>query len=170
MQIQVERKKSICSLCQGYFLLFVHCIMTIIYSYTCAQDQYSFFNLFSMLSTPLPSPSLFFGSDWHSGAKSLRVRGSHGPPGWRGRDSGGRVHSGTWSSRRRGLLGDRAGREKRDANPGRAKRHQQHTRALHVAAAELRTGEDFDLCGASPGPANRVPHSLYTKCPVWVTT
>lgn len=33
--------------------------MTIIYSYTCAQDQYSFSNLFSMLSFPLPSFSFF---------------------------------------------------------------------------------------------------------------
>ena len=179
MQIQVERK-SVCSPCQGYFLEFMHCMMSIMYSYTCTPDQYSFSYLFSMLSFSSPPPSLpsssrllflfLFWSVGPSGTKGLRVCGPHGSPGRRGRDSGSRLHSGARSPRRGGLLGDGAAREKRDANPGRAQRHQHHTRALHVAAAELRAGEDADLCGASPSPANRVPHSLYTKCPVWVTT
>lgn len=127
-----------------------------------------------MLSFPLPlllaAPPFFSGSVWHSGTKSVRVSGPDGSPGRRGRDSGGRVHRGARPPRRRGLLGDGAARAKRHANPGRAQRHQHHTRALHVAAAEFRAGEDANLRGASPSPVHRVPHSLYAKYPVWVTT
>lgn len=53
MQMQVEHKRSICSL---YFLEFTPCMMSIIYSHTCAPDQNSFSNLFSMLSFSSPPP------------------------------------------------------------------------------------------------------------------
>lgn len=122
------------------------------------KDQYSFCNLSS------PPPSLH--SPLHSGAKGVCVRWPNSPAGWREWVAGCHLHSRAWSSRCWGFLGDGAVRAKWEAKSGWTQQHHHHTCALHVAAAELRPGEDANLCGAPPSPANRVPHTLHTKCSV----
>lgn len=117
------------------------------------------------LSSPFsvsPLGSLFT----HSGAEGLCVRRPHSSAGWWERVTGGHLHSGAWPSCCRGFLGDGAVWTKWEAKSGWTQWHQHHTCALHVATAELCPGENTHLCGAPPGPADRVSHTLHTKCSV----
>lgn len=121
-------------------------------------------NLFSILSFPLlPFPNSPLGSCLHSGAKGLCICRRHSSAGWWERVTGGNLHSWARPSSCRGFLGDGAVWTKWDAESGWAQWHQHHTCALHVATAELCPGENTHLCGAPPGPANRVSHTFHSK-------
>lgn len=102
----------------------------------------------------------------HSGAKGVCVRRSISAARRRERVTGGYLHCRAWPSSCRGFLGDRAVWTKWEAKSRWAKWHHHNTCALHVAATELRSGEDTHLCGASPDPSDWVPHTLRTKCSV----
>lgn len=112
---------------------------------------------------------MFFFFSFHtqnSGAKSVRVCWSNGSAGGRERIPGGHLHSWAWPSRGRGFLGVGPVWTVGDPNSGRSQRHHLCARALHVAATELRPGEDAHLRGAPPNPANRVQNTLHVKCSV----
>lgn len=154
-------KKSICALlavkyteASGHYLfIFVHNgidIHFVIFPPFC-----HFFPLLLLFTLPL-----------HSGAKSVRVRRPHSSAGRWQWVTGGHLHCRAWSSWSRGFLGDGAVRAIWEAESEWGKRHHHRTCALHVAATELRPGEDTHLCGETPSPADRVSYTLHAKCPV----
>lgn len=112
-----------------------------------------------------PPFSLSF-SPLHSGAKGLCVCWPHSSTGWWEWVTSGYLHSGARPSRCWGFLGDRAVWTKWKAKCGWVKWHQHYKCALLVATAELCPGEDAHLCRSPPGLANRVSHTLHTKCSV----
>lgn len=118
-----------------------------------------------------PLPLLLFSLVYslsHSGAEGLRVCRPCSSAGRREWVTGRHLHSRARPSRCRGFLGDGVVRQKRETKSGRAQCHHHRACALHVAAAELRPGEDAHLRGAPSGPANRVPNTLHTKYSMWV--
>lgn len=126
------------------------------------------FLIFSSFCHFLSSPcfSSPVGSLHHSGARSLCICRTHSSAGWWEWITGGHLHSGARPPCCRGFLGDWAIWAKWDTKSGWAQWHQHHLCALHVATTELRTGENTHLCGTPSSTANRVSHTLHTKCSV----
>lgn len=174
-----EWKKSICSIWRLSILRSLPLVHTLVYMpdgyylFICTYNKINIhFLIFSPFCHFLPHPFVSVSSlrlfPSHSGAKSVCICRLHRSAGRREWVAGSHLHSRAWPPRRQGVLGYGAGREKWEAHTGRGQRHYHSTCALHVAAAELRTGEEAQLCGAAPGPADRVQHTLHTKCSLWV--
>lgn len=166
---------SICSLCSAlsfkYYKTTSSCHYTIWWTLF-IHIQTQKINIHFLMSSPFchffPSPFSFspLGSLLHSGAKGLCICRPYSVAGWWERVTGGHLHSRAGPSCCRSFLGDRAVREKWKAKSGWTEWNQHHSCALYVATTELCPGENTHLCGAPPGPANRVSHTLHTKCSV----